>query len=135
MSLSLDIKDYAQGIGCDHVGITSAEGFSEYLRGLQGRYEIKAKLALKSFLSEVDEGTQLPRKIKMDDGYIQSNEDEIVRAYVAWVLGRVGGEKAMRVLEEALNSETSKLVIGEIKKAINNILEKKRREELCQLIL
>ena len=129
MSLSLDIKDFAQGIGCDHVGITSAEGFPEYLRGLPGRYEIKAKLALDSLVNRAKQETG------SDLAGALLNEDEIVRAYLAWVLGRVGDLKAMQVLEEALNCETSKLVIGEIKDAIVKILEKRRRDELCRLIL
>ncbi len=40
--------------------------------------------------------------------------EDLVRAYAAWALGRIGGSKAKRVLESSLARETSQTVVSEI---------------------
>ena len=40
--------------------------------------------------------------------------EELVRGYVAWALGRIGGEKARHVLESRLKREDSRFVITEL---------------------
>jgi len=45
--------------------------------------------------------------------------EEMVRAYAAWALGRIGGRKAKEILESSLNRETAETVIEEIKNALS----------------
>jgi epoxyqueuosine reductase len=45
--------------------------------------------------------------------------DEIIRGHSAWALGRIGGRKALQVLESGLSGETSEYVIKEIQNALS----------------
>ena len=44
--------------------------------------------------------------------------EPVVRGHAAWALGRIGGEEALRVLEEALEQEPDDGVRGEIGAAL-----------------
>ncbi len=46
------------------------------------------------------------------------NPEELVRAYAAWALGRIGGSKAITVLTSRLKREDSTYVISEIRSAL-----------------
>lgn len=62
-----------------------------------------------------------------DSGYVDvleaalKNEQELVRSYAAWALGRIGGAKALAALEASIKYETSAMTIAEIKTAINRL--------------
>ena len=47
--------------------------------------------------------------------------EELVRAYAAWALGRIGGNKAKQVLESGLSRETSESVVKEIEAALSQV--------------
>ena len=47
MSLTQDIKEYALDLGCSRVGITTADGFPEYIEDLQSRPKFQGTLVLK----------------------------------------------------------------------------------------
>jgi epoxyqueuosine reductase len=47
-----------------------------------------------------------------------NDPEELVREYVAWALGKIGGRLAKQVLEESLNKETSESVKKEIREAL-----------------
>ncbi len=43
MSLTQDIKEYALDLGCSRVGITTADGFTEYIEDLQSIGDVGSK--------------------------------------------------------------------------------------------
>jgi epoxyqueuosine reductase len=47
-----------------------------------------------------------------------NDPEELVREYVAWALGKIGGRLAKQILEESLNKETSESVKKEIREAL-----------------
>jgi len=52
-------------------------------------------------------------------GLTLTHDNPQIRAYSAWALGRIGGQKAGRLLQKALSSETNRSVIEEITQAIH----------------
>lgn len=62
-----------------------------------------------------------------DEKYIKdlkialTNPDEMVREYVVWALGEIGGNDAINILEDRLSSEVSNSVINAIKNALEHI--------------
>ena len=63
-----------------------------------------------------------------DEKYIKdlkialTNPDEMVREYVVWALGEIGGNDASKnILEDQLSSEMSNSVINSIKNALEQI--------------
>ena len=51
-------------------------------------------------------------------------EESLVRIHAAWALGRIGGEKAIAILERALHSEKDVEIINEIRLSIEEAEEK-----------
>jgi epoxyqueuosine reductase len=47
--------------------------------------------------------------------------NEIIRAYSAWAIGKLGGEGAEAILTAALSEESSMEVLTEIKSALKNL--------------
>ena len=45
----------------------------------------------------------------------------MVREYVVWALGEIGGNDAINILEDRLSSEVSNSVINAIKNALEHI--------------
>ena len=50
--------------------------------------------------------------------YALKTEDSLVRSHAAWALGRIGGKKAVYILENALNTEKDSETYDEIRLAI-----------------
>lgn len=59
---------------------------------------------------------------------LHNDPHEIVRTYAAWAIGKIEDEKALDELQRALEREKSIKVITEIKKAMN-ILQRKTKKQ------
>ena len=63
-----------------------------------------------------------------DESYIpalaeaMSEQDETVRGYIAWALGKIGGQEAKQILETRMEIETDPKVKDEIISALNDLL-------------
>lgn len=52
--------------------------------------------------------------------HAMEDNEELVRGYAAWALGRIGGGKARGVLKSRLKREASDFVIAEVKAALES---------------
>ncbi len=54
---------------------------------------------------------------------LKSEEEPLIRAHVAWAIGKIGGLRAKRVLQKALENETDPQVLEEISSALQRLTD------------
>ena len=92
----------------------------EYVERFRGSPMKRAKLAGLQRNAAVAMGNRLERRYVGPLAEALREGEPVVRGHAAWALGRIGGEEARRVLEEALEREPDEGVRAEIEAALGH---------------
>jgi epoxyqueuosine reductase len=92
----------------------------EYVERFRGSPMKRAKLEGLQRNAAVAMGNRLERRYVGPLAEALREGEPVVRGHAAWALGRIGGEEARRILEEALGREPDEGVRGEIEAALGH---------------